>query len=376
MKIIIAAGGSGGHIFPAVVLASELRKKGVEDILLVSSRRDLDKNILKEYGFPSFFLSINPMPLGFYPLRILVFAMKFMLDIAVSFFIILRQRPDAVVGFGGYSSGAAAVAGKVLGIPVIIHEQNLSPGRANRILGRIADVIAVSFEGSKEYFKGRPGRVRCTGNPLRVDMLINDRGSAAAELGMDPCKFTVLVMGGSQGSSFLNKAASEAALCVKRAAGEGVQFLHLTGKKDHDRIKEFYRSNDVEGKVFSFMERIDRAYSVSDLAISRSGAAAVFELAYYGKPMILVPYPHPKNNQRSNAAVFFGAGAAVYREEPDITGESLGEDILGLLRDKEKLRVMALSAARLARPSAGPDLADAVIGEAEKKREKRKMRNK
>lgn len=367
MKVILASGGSGGHIFPSCALASELEKSGVKDICFVSSKRRLDRNILKDTKYPCFFLSVNPMPRGGNPVRIITFIAKFIADAAVSVYIILKKRPDVIVGFGGYSSGAIVSAAKLLGVPTIIHEQNFLPGRANKILGKIADRIAVSFRGTSEYFPGEAGKVIYSGNPLRLDILTNDRLQSIRKLKLDADKLTVLVMGGSQGSSFLNKTLSEVALLIKEKKGDLVQFIHLTGKKDFEVIKEFYREKNIPGRVFSFLEDIEDAYASSDLAISRAGAAAVFELAYYAKPMILVPYPNPKNNQRSNAIYFSEKGAALYKEETDISRDELAREIIEILTDEEKRNHISEAARNLSVPSAGRQLAEEVISLAKTK---------
>lgn len=361
MRVIIAAGGSGGHIFPSVALAYELKKKGIKDIYFVSSRRRLDKNMLEGCGLPGYFLSINPMPLRFRPVKILVFIFKLLMDIITSVYILARTRPSVIVGFGGYSSGAISFIGKIFRVPVIIHEQNLLPGRANKILARIADVVAVTFKETGEYFKRHEKNIIHSGNPLRLNILSNDKEQSLKKLGMDPERTTVLIMGGSQGSSFLNSKVSETALLLKRSLGDRIQFVHITGKKDYDEIRNFYADHGIKAAVFSFMERIDLAYAASDLIVSRSGAAAIFEIAYYKKPMILIPYPNPKNSQRSNAIYFSDKGAAIYREEKDICGDDLYREIKDLLTKKDKLAEMGHAAGSLAMPEAGSNLADEVI---------------
>ncbi|MFH1837419.1 MAG: undecaprenyldiphospho-muramoylpentapeptide beta-N-acetylglucosaminyltransferase [Candidatus Omnitrophota bacterium] len=367
MKVILAAGGSGGHIFPSVAVASELRKSNVEEIYFVSSKRQLDRNILKASQFSSFFLSINPMPLKFDPAKMITFAFKLLADVIKSLFIVLKVRPDVIAGFGGYSSGAIVLAGKICGVPLVIHEQNVLPGRANKILAKIVDKVAISFKGSEEYFKSSSDKIFFTGNPLRLDMLSFEKERSYKELNLDPDKFTVLVMGGSQGSSFLNRAASRAALGAAKTFKDGVQFVHITGPKDVEEIKEFYRENNVKAAVFSFMERIDSAYAVSDLAVSRAGAAAVFELAHYARPMILVPYPNPKNNQRVNAAFFSEKGAAILREEKDLEEDSLCAEMTDLIKDREKLGKMSSAAKKIAVPDAGKALAEMIIQLGQKK---------
>lgn len=370
IKVILAAGGSGGHIFPSIALSEELAAAGVKDVFFVSSRRRLDRELLKEAGGKCFFLSVNPMPMRLNPFKLVVFAWKVLADTIRSLYIVLRISPDVVVGFGGYSSGTITAIASILGIPVMIHEQNLFPGRANRILSRMADRIAVSFKGTEEYFACRKDKVVYSGNPLRSGLLSIDRENASEYFGMDPKIVTVLVMGGSQGSSFLNSTVSRAALSLKKRMDGGIQFIHITGKKDYDEIKMFYEEGGIKSAVYPFLKRIDRAYAACDMAISRSGAAAVFELALYARPMILVPYPHPKSNQRYNAMYFAENGAAIYREEDDLTPEDIASEIYAMLDDKDKLAEASRAAKGLSMPDASSRLAGEVIALAKTKKEK------
>ncbi|MFH1309228.1 MAG: undecaprenyldiphospho-muramoylpentapeptide beta-N-acetylglucosaminyltransferase [Candidatus Omnitrophota bacterium] len=368
MKVILAAGGSGGHIFPSIALADELKKRENSDIFFVSSKRRLDKNIFKGSKYPCFFLSINPMPLTFNVVKIIGFILKFFKDMVWSFYIILKVKPDVVVGFGGYSSGTICVAAKVFRVPILLHEQNYVPGRANKILCRIADSVALSFDGTDKYFANVKTKIVHSGNPLRIDALLNDRDVSAKKLGLFLDRKTVLIMGGSQGCSFLNETVSRTAVIMNKKMPQKLQFIHLTGPKDYARIKQFYEENAVSGKVFSFLETISDAYAASDLAVTRSGAAAVFELAYYSRAMILVPYPNPKNNQRSNARYFADKKAAVYKEEGTFSAENLAEEIYAILFDEKKLYELSQSAGRLACPSAGKNLAEEVFSLAVKNR--------
>ncbi len=366
MRIIIAAGGSGGHIFPALALASELEKRGSREIFFVSSKKKLDREMLKERKDRCYFLSVNPIPLKLNISRYVGFAVKLACDVLTSLYILVKLRPAAVVGFGGYSSGAISLIAAFSRIPVIIHEQNLVPGRANKILCRLAKRVAVSFKETEEYL-GCGTKISFTGNPIRLDMLSNNRAAAAGRLRVSPEKFTVLVMGGSQGAKFLNRTVSEAAKMVVSAVGDKIQFVHLAGRNDFDEITRFYRENDIPGKVIAFLEQMADAYSVSDIAVSRSGASAVFELAYYSKAMILVPYPHPKNNQRANAMYFSQKLAAVYKEEADISADEISAEILSFFRDRRKLDAFSRAAGLLSVPDAAGRLAGEVIGLASKK---------
>lgn len=362
MRVILAAGGSGGHIFPCVSLAAELEKSGVRQISIVSSRRRLDMNLLKDVKYRCIFLSVNPMPLTFSVKKPVVFVFKCIGDLVMSFLIILKTRPHVVVGFGGYSSGTISLIAKLMMVPLVIHEQNVVPGRANIILSAFADKIALSFSSSARYFGRFQKKTVVTGNPIRMDMLTNDRKTSAARLGISENKDTILIMGGSQGAGFLNRVLLDVARYIKDKKGDSIQFVHITGQgPDHQKVESFYRENGIPGKVFSFMERIDDAYSVSDLVVSRSGAAAMFELAYYGKPMILIPYPNPKNSQFANAVFFASSGGAICREEKDLSRDELCRDILGILEHREKRIEMREAALKLAFPEAGKVLAEEVI---------------
>lgn len=364
MKVILAAGGSGGHIFPSLALASELRKSGAEAVF-VSSRRRLDMSLLGPDGYKCYFLSINPMPRGKNPFRILVFLLKVAADMFTSASIMFRERPDVVVGFGGYSSGTISLCAKLFGKPLVIHEQNYFPGRANVMLAGIADRVAVSFDGTEKYFPRAKGRTVFTGNPLRTDKLSKARDKARERIGLSLPGLTVLVMGGSQGASFLNRTASEAVRKVSEKI-KGVQVVHLTGKADYESMLRFYEHNGIEARVFSFLDRMEDAYAVSDMAISRSGASAVFELAYYGMPMILVPYPNPKNNQWTNARFFAEKGAAVFRDEKELTADALAGELEAMMSCAAERARMSDAARALSVPDAAKRLADEVVKAAKK----------
>ncbi len=357
MKILIAAGGSGGHIFPALALSQELNKRKDVEIIFVASRRALDRKILKKAPFKKIFLSINPMPYGL-NFKIVPFVIKFICDLFISGFILGVERPKIAVGFGGYTAGAILMLAAVMGIKTIIHEQNLVPGRANRLLDRFADVAATSFEDSKIYFK--KAIVVFTGNPLRENIIFADKKNISKFSGFDENKFTILVMGGSQGAQSLNRLVSGAIKGLEDDIKKNLQIVHITGSKDFDIISNIYKENRILAKTFSFIENIHDAYRITDLAISRSGAAAVFELSLYGKPMILIPYPFKKNNQRFNARYFADKEAAIYREEDSLDSKDLRNLIRDVMGNKDKLNRLSENAKRLSLPDAAERLANEV----------------
>ncbi|MDD4012736.1 MAG: undecaprenyldiphospho-muramoylpentapeptide beta-N-acetylglucosaminyltransferase, partial [Candidatus Omnitrophica bacterium] len=354
-----AAGGSGGHIFPATALAAKLANVEAE-VVFVSSKRQLDRSMLSSSGYRCYYLSVNPMPHKLNAGKLIVFLAKFAADTFYSAWIVMKERPNVVVGFGGYSSGAISLLSRLFGRKLVIHEQNYFPGRAIVILSRIANLVALSFKGTEKYLPGAGARTVLTGNPLRTDILLKDKAGARERMGLASGKKCLLVMGGSQGASSMNRLSAEAVIELSGRNAD-IQVIHLTGKRDHDAILKFYEDNGITSRVFSFLDRMSDAYSAADAAVSRSGASAVFELAYYGLPMVLVPYPNPKNNQRTNARFFEEKGAAIYREEKDISASGLASDIEKVLFDEELRIKMGRSALEASLPDAAKRLADEVI---------------
>ncbi|MBL7155599.1 MAG: undecaprenyldiphospho-muramoylpentapeptide beta-N-acetylglucosaminyltransferase [Candidatus Omnitrophica bacterium] len=343
MKVLIASGGSGGHIFPAVSLAKELESEAVE-IIFVASRRELDRNILENKKYKKIFLSANPMPYNF-GYRFFIFAFKLILDSFHALYILANCRPGMVIGFGGYTGGTIVLLAALIGIKTIIHEQNVVPGRTNRFLDRFVDKVTISFSETKKYFRNR--NIVITGNPLRKESLEDCGPQGFLDLGLEKDKMTILVMGGSQGARSLNDLVSKSVGLLPDEKKRRLQLLHIAGPKNVEKIRKRYEENGIHGKVFGFIKDINEAYSVCDLAISRSGAAAVFELAAFKKPMILIPYPDEKNNQRFNAQFFARENAAIYRDEKRITNEELKNLIIGLMDDPDKRKILAENAGRL-----------------------------
>ena len=366
MKVLIASGGSGGHIFPAIALAQELRDKNREaDILFVGSNTALDRRIFEKEGFRYYLLSSNKLPYkaSFKTAR---FFIKLFFDALRSFFLLARYRPDAVAGFGGYVSSPVIFASYILRIPTIVHEQNVVPGRANKMLFRFADRIAVSFEETKKYLGRFRGKAVFTGNPIRTTLMKNDRPANIKKFGLDPDKFTILVIGGSQGAHNLNKAFLDALAGFGRDKGSSLQVVHITGVTDYGWISQAYKDLAFEHRVFSFLDKIEEAYSISDLVVTRSGASAIFEIAYFGRPMILVPYPFAMSHQAQNASVFSKGGAAIQIDEKRISGDIIRQRIEGLLNDRGALDRMARSAKALSVPDSSRNLAFEVVNIAKK----------
>lgn len=362
MKIMIAAGGSGGHIFPAIALARKLKEDNHEtDILFVGSSKAIDRRIFTKEGFRFVLLSANKLP--YRPsLAAIPFFIKFIIDTLRALRITVSYSPAAVVGFGGYISCPVMAVAYLLGIPRIIHEQNVVPGRANRFIFKIADRIALTFKETVKFLAPDEAKKAVfTGNPIRQEMLRNDREEGLVKLGLSRDKFTILVIGGSQGAHFLNKTFVEALEGLKENLKVPLQVIHITGVADYEWALKSYAGLGLDHRVYSFIDRIEEAYSACDLVVTRSGASAIFELAVFGKPMILVPYPFAMSHQSENADVFSENGAALKMEEKGLSPESFKDNIGRLIADRSLLDSLSSSVKRLSVPQASESLAREVL---------------
>lgn len=360
-RILIAAGGSGGHIFPAIALGRAL--KGIRsdaEILFVGSSKALDKRLFDKESARYSTLSDNKMP--YKPsARSLGFMLKLLFDISKSFSIMMRFRPDVVVGFGGYISFPVMAAAYTMRVPKVAHEQNAVPGRANKAIFALADRVAVSFDETRGRLGKRSSKAVLTGNPIRTDIFNHSRENGIKRFGLESQKFTVLVIGGSQGANFLNRTFVESLSAMDPDEKRQLQVIHITGVKDYEWAMNAYKDSGVESRVHSFIDRIEEAYAASDLVITRSGASALFELAYLGKPMVLVPYPFAMSHQAQNAAAFSDRSAAVVLEEKSLSARTFKDTITGLMRDRSRLERLGASAKSLSAPDASQKLAGAVL---------------
>ncbi|MFH0763767.1 MAG: undecaprenyldiphospho-muramoylpentapeptide beta-N-acetylglucosaminyltransferase [Candidatus Omnitrophota bacterium] len=368
LKILIAAGGSGGHIFPAIALARTLKEERRDiEIRFLGSRKELDKRIFEKERFRFSLISANKLPYGA-SARVLPFLASLFFDLVKTFFITAAYRPGVVVGFGGYVSFPAILTARIFGIPRLVHEQNVVPGRANKALFRLADKAALSFEHTKKYLeKGTEKKAVLTGNPIRREMLKGDRLFGIRRFGLLASKFTILVIGGSQGAHVLNEKFIEAISLIDEGARSSMQVIHITGIKDYEwATKEYSMIGKPDHRVYSFIDRIEEAYSAADLIVTRAGASAIFEIAAFGKAMILVPYPFAMSHQSENAREFSANNAAIEIEEKGLSGEVFKDNILSLINNRARLEDIGESAGRLAVPEASNNLAKEVMSLGEK----------
>jgi len=347
MRLIMAGGGTGGHLFPGLAVAREFQRRDrTTEILFVGTEIGIEKRVLPKEGFP-----LATIPIRGLKGRGLRGFIQALYGIPVSFFrslgIIARFRPDCIIGLGGYASGPLLLAGRWKGIRCAIMEQNLRPGFTNRILGRIVQRIFTSFAESAAYFPG--AKVVETGNPVRWQAL--------PQLAKEE-KFTLLVFGGSAGARKINFCVIET-LQRLRELSAGLRVIHQTGEPDFGAIKTAYGSLPFEAQVISFVERMDEAYARADLVVCRAGAGTVAELTAFGKAAILIPFPYAAfDHQRFHAQALQERGAAEMILDRELTADKLAERIRALYLDRGRLQAMGEAAGKLGRPEAAKRIVD------------------
>jgi UDP-N-acetylglucosamine--N-acetylmuramyl-(pentapeptide) pyrophosphoryl-undecaprenol N-acetylglucosamine transferase len=330
VKVLIVAGGTGGHLFPGIRLLEEIRLQGLGEVLFITSCRKQDGCILRQKGIRFRTLpviALQSMKVG----AVLDFAGRLAVGTVASLYLVLRFRPSVVIGFGGYLSGPILLWASLLGIRTIIHEQNVYPGKTNRILASVVNRIAISFPETMQYFRRFKRKLICSGNPLR-------RGLKRVSKTGDT--FTVLAMGGSQGSHALNRLIPEAVGLIELDKKKSLEMIHISGDREKDEVIRAYQDKEIKSRVFSFTEHIDRFYNECDFVIARAGATTVSELLYMAKPSILIPYPYGGAHQRFNARLLERKGSAVLIEEEGLTPEHLRDVIVGFM-DRSVLTEMS-----------------------------------
>lgn len=358
MKVLIACGASGGHIFPGIALAQELTKDGKTKVVVVCSNKPIDREILTKSGFPFEMMAPNPFIFTYNPFRYLVFILRLVFQVFRSMGLIIKHRPRCVVGFGGFVSGPVILAAWILRVPRMIHEQNLVAGLANKIEGIFANKVVVSFDETKHSFSSK--KAMRIGNPVRPSFSSHDKRRSREVFGLDKDKFTILVIGGSQGARALNDTIVDGIVELERGLKEGVQVIHLAGTSYKNEVMDRYLEKSIKSMVFGFFDEMDRAYTAADLVISRSGATTIAELMYFGKPSILIPYMSKHVHQTENAHFMSENNAAVTLEEDALDKARICGLVTDFFRDQAKLLEIAENSKRLGNPRAAEMLAQEV----------------
>jgi UDP-N-acetylglucosamine--N-acetylmuramyl-(pentapeptide) pyrophosphoryl-undecaprenol N-acetylglucosamine transferase len=323
-KILIAAGGTGGHIYPAKILAGALKGQGWS-VVLIGVLGD-NALTLRSAGFEVVEIRARGFIAKSFGQKLMA-VLSFFAALGDSLRTVGDMKPDVVIGFGGYSSLPAVLAGVLMGRRTMIHEQNVVPGAANRLLGLVVDRICVGFKETTASFSRQ--RTAWTGTPLRPMSVARGREEILRGLGLDTVLRTVLVMGGSQGSRAINDSVIDSLLDPHPVLS--FQVIHLAGKLDFPRVAQRYRSVAARHAILEYAENMPELYSVADLVVARSGAGTVTELGVLVKPSVLVPYPGAGGHQLANARVLERTGLSVIIEEKDLSAAILRDKILLLL---------------------------------------------
>ena len=357
IRIIIAGGGTGGHLFPAIAIAQEFMAKDPENkVIFVSTGNPFELSVLDKAGFLLEKITAEGIK-GRGLLRQLRSMWKIPMGIVESIRIIKNFKPDLVMGVGSYAAGPVAIGAWLMRKKLILHEQNILPGITNHILSRFADRIYVSFKNTKANFN--PGKVLYTGNPLRKEFLRKakenkDNNTATS---VKNYTFTVLILGGSQGAHSINEAIINA---LEHFRGKhNFYFIHQTGKKDEPAVKKAYKDQRISCMVKSFFDNMAEQYQRANLIICRAGATTVAELAAVGKGVIFIPFPFAADNhQVLNARTFTETGAAEMILQKDLTGSVLAQRIEYYASNKKALEVMAAMAKKLSKPDAAQNIVE------------------
>lgn len=326
MKVVIAGGGTGGHLYPGIALARELLKDRGSEVLFVGTEKGIEAKVLPREGLPVRFISVGKFK-GMNLWSIAKTAATLPRAVVQSLRIVSDFRADVVIGVGGYSSGPVALAAWLAGVPVLIVEPNSYAGLANRLVGRIAEKVILCFPGSDRMHFFSQAKTYLTGPLVRKGIERGNRENSLKAFGLEGGRFTVFVMGGSGGAHAINLAMKNAAALLGDL--QSVQLLHQTGEKDAAAVAAGYREAGIKAAVLPYIHDMAGAYAAADLVVSRSGATTVAELAVCGKRAVLIPFPFAADNhQEYNARTLEARGGADVVVQKDLTPDRLS----GLIR--------------------------------------------
>lgn len=357
-RFLFAGGGTGGHLFPALAVAQQIKSlKPESEILFVGTSNKIESNVVPKYGFifKSIWVSGFSRKLT---LNNLLFPIKLIVSMLQSLWIVLNFKPKVAIGSGAYVSGPVIWAASVLGAKVILLEQNSYPGITNRILEKRAEEIHITFEESKKFFR-YPEKLKLTGNPIRTNLKLIDKSEALKKFELDTSLKTLLIIGGSGGARDINNAIADA---IPTLTQNNIQIIWQTGQVYFDNYKK-YECNSV--RVYPFIDDMSAAFSACDLLIARAGASTITEVSYLGIPVIFVPSPYvAANHQYKNAKSISDANGAVVIEDKDLKAQ-LTKAVLDLINDEQKLAELKKNISAFSKPKAANDIAESVIKMAE-----------
>ena len=360
VHVLIACGGTGGHLFPGIAVGEVLSARGHQVTLLISEKKidSIAASGHKDLHFEK--MPFLAMPKPWSP-KMIGFLAGLWKGMAQCRKIIRDKDVSVVLGMGGFTSFAPLYAGKKEKRRTLIHESNAIPGKANKLNARYADTVLCGLEACKDFFAPHAD-VRVVGTPVRSSMRTASKEDPYEFFKLDKTKKTLLIMGGSQGARGVNRVVG---MALEQFERMGIQVLHIAGPTDYEEVRDVYAKNPLLPQhVAAFCHRMDMAYRVSDLAIARSGASSMSELAYFGVPSLLIPYPHAADDhQTRNAEVFSKAGAALLLTEKELNADILADAVRGILLNSKKTDEMKRAVSKLAVRNAAEKIADLIVKE-------------
>jgi UDP-N-acetylglucosamine--N-acetylmuramyl-(pentapeptide) pyrophosphoryl-undecaprenol N-acetylglucosamine transferase len=358
MRLLIAGGGTGGHLFPGLALGEEVKTRHPRnDVLFVGSARGIEAREVPKAGYPLEVIDAAPLKrMGISGLFRGLFRLP--RSFAQSIRILRRFDPDVVVGVGGYSSGPLVLAAWMMRIPTAVQEQNALPGFTNRVLGKLVDAVFIAFPEAEAGFPAR--KTHLLGNPIRRAFLDNYLHTKVPTE-----RLSIFVTGGSQGAHALNQRVAEAMEILAPQIGSRLQLLHQTGVKDQAEITARYQKLKASGlaaEAVAFIDDMPRAYAGADLLVCRAGATTIAELTVCKKPALLVPFPFAADDHQTvNARSMVASGAALLLPERELTAQKLADELRALEADRGRLQKMSRASGLLGRPEAAREIADVCV---------------
>ena len=347
MRAIIAGGGTGGHVIPALAIARELREHFAAQVMFVGTARGMENRLVPAAGFELRLVEVGALNRVSLATRLRTLT-ALPQAILASSRILAQYRPEVVIGVGGYASGPAMLAAALRGLPTLVFEPNVVPGFANRVVAPMVSMAAVHFQQTARYFR----RAVVTGVPVRREFFQVPPYSPAAR---PP---TLLLFGGSQGASALNRVMVES-LPALREQIPGIHIIHQTGERDYNQVQGAYLRSGISAEVYPFIDDMPGMFARADLLLCRSGASTVAEITAAGRPAVFVPFPKAADDhQLRNAEALAHAGAAELIVEAELSSQRLVPTLRSLLNDRNRLAHMAQAASRLAHPRAAQEIAN------------------
>jgi len=348
MKAVITGGGTGGHIYPALAVAEELKKRGWEILYLGSDHR-MEAEIVPKAGYEFKSLSVRPLPRS---ISLKIFSS--LLYNAEAFFkalkIIKDFKTDIVIGTGGFVAGPVVLAGALLRKKTVIHEQNAYPGITNKILAKVVDKVCLNFPEAADYLKIKAAKIEITGNPVRPKILNVEREKAYRKLKLKPNLRTILITGGSLGAEVINQNITE---LYQYAVQNQIQILHLSGKKNYQQLLKNLKKNNLDPEnsllnIIDYLDEMEYALAAADLIIARAGATGLAEITSCARASILIPFAAAaENHQLINARTLQKNEAAVVIEESELNGDLLLKKVKMIIENEKRLKSMSAASGQM-----------------------------